>query len=271
MVLSLRRIIAAQGLAFAVAIAGAAHAQVPVPQPRPAEAEDAPPDIPMPQPRPEGAPAATSEAEPSAPSACREGLAAEIAIIEALPRVTGADGCGIDDPVRLSAVFLKDKRRIPMSPPVMLSCPMADALARWLREDVAEAASLLDTTLTGVATGQGYQCRGVNGVMGARTSQHGRGNAMDLRAIRFADGTAANPTDASLPREFRERIKSTACKHFTTVLGPGSDRHHDVYIHLDVAPRKNGYRICQWNVYEAADVPLPRPRPPEAPPRATPR
>jgi hypothetical protein len=103
--------------------------------------------------------------------------------------------------------------------------------------------------------------------MGARTSQHGRGNAMDLRAIRFANGLSANPTDMMLPREFRERIKASACARFTTVLGPGSDGHHDVYIHLDVAPRKNGYRICQWHVYEAANVPLPRERPAEAPPR----
>lgn len=265
--MSFRHTIAAQGLVLAVAIASAAHAQVPIPQPRPAQADSEAPAIPIPQPRPEGAPTAKAETGPAEPSACRMRLTADIATIEALPPVTGADGCGIDDPVRLSAVFTRDKRRIPMSPPVMLACPMAEALAQWLREDVADIAGALDTTLTGLVTGQGYQCRGVNGIMGARTSQHGRGNAMDLRAIQFADGTSANPTDMSLPKEFRERIKASACARFTTVLGPGSDRHHEIYIHLDVAQRANRYRICQWNVYEIADVPLPRPRPPEAPAR----
>jgi hypothetical protein len=183
--------------------------------------------------------------------------------------VTGADGCGVDDPVRLSAVMTKEGKRIPVSPPVTLDCPMAAALAHWLRDDVVELASTLGSPLTGLSSGQGYQCRGVNGIAGARTSQHGRGNAMDLRAILLANGTSANPTDTTLPKEFRERFKTSACARFTTVLGPGADGHHDVYIHLDVATRRNGSRICQWTVHEdAGTVPLPRERPAEAPPRA---
>jgi len=46
-----------------------------------------------------------------------------------------------------------------------------------------------------------------------------------------------------------------------TVLGPGSDGYHEEHIHLDLAERHNGYRICQWDVN--LPVPLPRPRPPE--------
>ena len=158
----------------------------------------------------------------------------------------------------------------PVSPPVMLGCAMAEALAIWLREDVADIVSTLGTSLTGISSGQGYQCRGRNGIAGAPLSQHGRGNAMDLRALLFANAISANPTETALPKEFRERLKASACARFTTVLGPGSDGHHDVYIHLDVAPRRNGIRICQWDVRDAADAdtPLPRERPPEAPPRA---
>jgi hypothetical protein len=253
--LSFLRIMAAP-LVLAVATTAVAYAQEP--------------DIPLPRPRPTPEAAEPTQpgkaAEPS-PSPCQERLK-DIAAIEALPPVTGADGCGIEDPLRLSAVMTKDKRRLAISPPVMLGCAMAEALALWLREDVAEIASTLGAPLSGLSSGQGYQCRGINGIAGTRTSQHGRGNAMDLRAILLGNGTSANPTDAALPKEFRERIKASACAHFTTVLGPGSDGHHDIYIHLDVAPRRNGYRICQWNVREAADaVPLPRERPAEAPPR----
>jgi hypothetical protein len=263
--LSLRAIIVAQGLAVAAAIACAQAQQVPVPAPRPAPETAA--EIPMPQPRPEAAPQVTVAA-PSEPSVCRQQLA-DIATIEALPPVTGADGCGVDDPVRLSAVMTKEKKRLAISPPVMLGCEMAAALAHWLREDVVDLAATLGAPLTGISSGQGYQCRGRNGIAGAPTSQHGRGKAMDLRAILLANGTSANPTDTALPKEFRERIKASACTYFTTVLGPGSDGHHEIYIHLDVAPRRNGIRICQWNVHDGADaVPLPRERPAEAPPRA---
>jgi hypothetical protein len=65
------------------------------------------------------------------------------------------------------------------------------------------------------------------------------------------------------------------------VLGPGSDVYHEEHIHLDLAERRNGYKICQWDVRDpiteaqtvkmflarqaaakATDgVPLPRPRP----------
>ena len=67
------------------------------------------------------------------------------------------------------------------------------------------------------------------------------------------------------------------------MLGPGSDGHHEEHIHVDLAERRGGYKMCQWDVRDgaaiaekkelpveaaasAADVlpdpvPLPRPRP----------
>jgi hypothetical protein len=70
------------------------------------------------------------------------------------------------------------------------------------------------------------------------------------------------------PKDLREDLRASACQRFTTVLGPGSDGHHEGHIHLDVAERRHGYRICQWDVREppppaevAEVVPLPTPRP----------
>jgi hypothetical protein len=53
------------------------------------------------------------------------------------------------------------------------------------------------------------------------------------------------------------------------VLGPGSDGYHEDHVHVDLAERRGGYRMCQWDVREpgeelaasATNVPLPRPRP----------
>jgi hypothetical protein len=52
------------------------------------------------------------------------------------------------------------------------------------------------------------------------------------------------------------------------VLGPGSDGYHEEHVHVDLAERRGGYRICEWDVREPGEtadmVPLPRPRPIDA-------
>ena len=48
------------------------------------------------------------------------------------------------------------------------------------------------------------------------------------------------------------------------MLGPGSDPYHAEHIHVDLAERAHGYRMCQWNVGDAqpvAEVPIPLPKP----------
>jgi hypothetical protein len=51
------------------------------------------------------------------------------------------------------------------------------------------------------------------------------------------------------------------------VLGPGSDGFHEEHIHVDLAERRSGNRLCHWEVREpdaaigGSPVPLPRPRP----------
>ena len=48
------------------------------------------------------------------------------------------------------------------------------------------------------------------------------------------------------------------------MLGPGSDAYHKDHIHVDLAERAHGYRMCQWDVREdeaVAEVPIPLPKP----------
>jgi hypothetical protein len=68
----------------------------------------------------------------------------------------------------------------------------------------------------------------------------------------------------------RETVLHSVCGRFTTVLGPDSDWYHEDHIHIDLAERRNNYRICQWDVLDPMPVVapmLPPPRPDEAPPR----
>jgi hypothetical protein len=77
-------------------------------------------------------------------------------------------------------------------------------------------------------------------------------------------------TDPQVARDFRERMKKSACDRFSTVLGPGSDGYHEDHVHVDLQERRRGrFAMCQWDVrdlesvgsIEITKVPLPPPRP----------
>ena len=113
-----------------------------------------------------------------------------------------------------------------------------------------------------------YDCRGRNRVAGAKISEHGKANALDIARCGWPTASSSNLTDPHVPHGFREKVRTSVCARFTTVLGPGSDGYHENHIHVDLAQRRSGYRLCQWNVLDptpAAAVvttfPLPLPRP----------
>jgi hypothetical protein len=244
---------------------------IPLPKPRPAEApriDDKPIDG-----KPEEAdkPAAEKAGpSPSPPSACRLALTEAIAIAPSIPAINGPGGCGGDDLVRLEAVVLTDNKHVAVKPAAILRCTMAAAVADWVRTDMAPFAQNLGTTLSDLDNFDSFECRGRNRVSGAKLSEHGRANALDIRALKFANGQSLSLTDRGVAREQREAVLHSVCARFTTVLGPGSDWYHEDHIHLDLAERRGGYRICQWNVYDpmpAVAPLLPAERPEEAPPR----
>ncbi len=244
-----------------------AQEAIPLPRLRPSIPADAP-IIPLPRPRPAIPAPDEIAAGPPAPSACQLRLTADIATIEPLPQIAGANGCGIEDPVRLSAVMTKDKTRVAITPPATMRCTTAEAIAHWIRDDVTPIAAALGAPLGGIANFASYECRGRNRVAGAQISEHGKGNALDIRALTLTNGKSYELTDMAVMKEVRERLRVSACARFTTVLGPASDGFHEGHVHVDLAERRSGYRICQWAVRDINDlVPLPRERPPEAPPR----
>ena len=170
------------------------------------------------------------------------------------PSITEPGSCGAEDVVRLEAVVLSDGQRVALAPTVTLRCLMAEAVARWIREEVAPAAATLGSSARTIITGASYECRERDRVPGAKLSEHGHANALDLRGVTLANGTAVNLTDKTVSKEFREHIRQSACATFTTVLGPGSDDFHKTHIHLDLIERKGAYRICQWDMQTAPEV-----------------
>ena len=238
---------------------------IPLPRPRPAEAPKAE------EPETAEKPAAPAKpSEPPPPSACRLALTEDIAIAPSVPDIKGPGGCGGEDLVRLEAIVLADKRKVAVKPAAILRCKMATAIADWIRSDIVPIAAKLGSTVSDLDNFDSFECRGRNRVAGAQLSEHGRANALDIRAFKLVSGKSIYLTDRTVAREVRESVLHSACARFPTVLGPGSDWYHEDHIHLDLMERRNNYRICQWNVWDPLPqvAPLlPAERPAEAPPR----
>jgi hypothetical protein len=255
----------------------AAKTTVPLPRPRPADApkiestraaeEEPNASQPPEEVKPD---AEATNAKPPEPSACRLALTEAIAIAPSIPAIKGPGACGGDDLVRLEAVVIADNQRVPVKPAAILRCTMATAIADWVRSDMAPLALSLGTKLNELDNFDSFECRGRNRVKGARLSEHGLANALDVRGLKLANGSTLSLTDRNVARETREKVLHSVCSRFMTVLGPGSDWYHEDHIHLDLAERRNNYKICQWGVYDPlpAIAPLmPAERPEEAPPR----
>lgn len=232
---------------------------------------------------------ASAQSTQEAPTACQIRLA-DRAVFKPLGELAGEPGgpagCGGPDVVLLQRMVLEDRSEIAVEPPATLRCEMAEAITNFVRQDLAPAALAMGSPLSAIENHDSYDCRGRNRVAGAKLSEHGLANALDIRSVRLKDGRVVRPADAAAPREFRAAMKGAACNRFTTVLGPGSDGYHEDHIHLDRIERRGGYRMCQWDLRDepryalqsvasppaaplsrtaAADlrgaVPLPRPRP----------
>ena len=83
---------------------------------------------------------------------------------------------------------------------------------------------------------------------GAKLSEHAFADAIDVMGFGFEKAKAfqVSPRTPETPEgRFQAAIRSEACRHFTTVLGPGSDGSHEDHLHLDLRSRNKGFRICQ--------------------------
>jgi hypothetical protein len=240
----------------------AAARAVPLPRPRPAQAPSVQPSTAQP-------PEASEPDEPPPPSACRLRLTAEMAVAPSLPPVVRRGECGVEDGVRLEAVLLRDKTRVAVTPPAIVRCTFAEAIVQWVREDLAPAVRALGAPLRSLDNYAAYDCRGRNRIVGAKLSEHGKANAIDVRSVKLANGIVVGLTDPQVGKDLRLGLRKGACARFTTVLGPGSDGYHEDHVHVDLAERTGGHRMCQWDVREpgeepVAAVPLPVPRPASA-------
>ena len=173
--------------------------------------------------------------------------------------------CAVGDLVRLDHVTMPDKTKVTLSPPATLRCGTAEGFAQFIRDDLAPAAAEFAGPLASLAGIGSFECRKRNGDASGKLSEHAKGNAIDIGALRLRNGTVINLIDPRASKSLREKVRVLACSRFTTVLGPGSDASHNNHIHLDTLERSRGYRICQWDLADrlvvSVQTPLPRARP----------
>lgn len=195
----------------------------------------------VPLPRPAVPAVETDGAVPAAPSDCDARLARQ-AEFTAVPPRAGPGACGGTDLVELRAILLADAARVAVAPAPVMQCGFAEQVVAWIREDAAQRLAFLGAALRRVDAADGYDCRPRNRRNGGKISEHGKGDALDIRDFVLADGRA--------------------------------DGSHEQHIHLDALQRPSGYRICEWDLRAgaagarvagegppAAAVPLPVSRP----------
>lgn len=209
--------------------------------------------VPEPRLRPEKPPLEVASLPPAAQDAgvpMNEGTLPALAALGADARPLDAieEGpCTVLDPVAVASL---GDGAIALTAKAVLDQRMAETVARWVRDDLEPAAlSILDDRLTGLRVIDSYDCRGVNGIAGAKLSQHGFANAIDVAGFRIGDrwiAVGGDKKDAIDDARFLDAARYSACRRFMTVLGPGADVHHSNHFHLDLGPHgKTGtYKIC---------------------------
>jgi hypothetical protein len=161
----------------------------------------------------------------------------------------GPSYCGTVHPFEMSTA---DQGRVALKPAALLRCPMIPQVERWVHETVAPAARYyFASSLVEIKVAGSYSCRPMNNVLGARLSEHGYANAVDISGFMLEDGRTITVKKGwrgdEREQAFLRDVHQGGCREFMTVLGPNYDGNHHDHFHLDLA-RHGGdglKRICK--------------------------
>lgn len=161
----------------------------------------------------------------------------------------GPGHCGTSHPFLVTATL---DGRVQLSPAATLGCSMIPAVDQWMRTSVAPAAQRhFGMPVVQVKVAASYGCRPMNHVSGARLSEHGHANAIDISGFQLSDGRWIMVKEGWYgdlrERAFLRQVHDSSCHTFTTVLGPNYDANHRDHFHLDLARHgRDGTRhVCK--------------------------
>ncbi|WP_419825633.1 extensin family protein [Sphingomonas sp.] len=168
--------------------------------------------------------------------ACLARLSADGARFQPLPDRFYTDQCWALAAVRL------DNIGMPVTNLGQMTCELADSLTRWTRDATQKAAvAWLDAPVIRIESFGTYSCRPINNVPGARLSEHGHANAVDISGFVLANGrriTVLADWNGPDPyaRNFLRAVHDAGCRRFNVVLGPDANALHRNHFHFDMGP-----------------------------------
>ena len=127
----------------------------------------------------------------------------------------GSDICPV-----MNAVRVEGFENIVASSPFILSCPTALKLTNWLQDAQVKSFSHMGTVNCRKMRGSGF------------LSEHSFGTAIDISKVDGAD-IKADWGSNTLKGQRLAKTAAIACKHFSNVLTPETDRAHHDHFHLD--------------------------------------
>ncbi len=138
--------------------------------------------------------------------------------------------CGIRNPVRVYSVA-----GVELENSALVNCKTANALEHWVNNAAKPTAKAIDKRLKKMRVAASYACRNRNHKKKGKLSEHAKGNAIDISAFTFTDGTTLTVEgDYYRYARYFRKVQKQACGTFGTVLGPGFPQHDD-HFHFDVA------------------------------------
>lgn len=155
------------------------------------------------------------------------------------------NGCFVHNAYRVASVS-----RVSFNQSAVMNCNMVTTAAAWMENSVQPAAEdAFGQRVVAVDVPSSYACRPRNNVRGAKLSEHGMGNAIDISAFVLEDGTRVSVKQgwfgARAEKAFLRQVRGEACGPFKTVLGPGSDSHHNDHLHMDLQRHRSGGSYCR--------------------------
>lgn len=174
--------------------------------------------------------------------------------------IDGPGICGLTRPFKVTAL---QGGAVAFNATATLDCSMVAELDQWLVDVVQPAAQArFGLPVTQINSMGSYACRGMNGQSGAPLSEHSFGNALDIGGFVLADGREISivrdwTRGDEQTRAFLTEVHGGSCRHFTTVLSPGSNPFHYNHIHVDLAMhgRDGTRRVCKPAPHEPPPPP----------------